>query len=411
MPVSANSQGQVTGWFTIPDNVPPGTKLVEFDGAGGSHGSATFVGRGQITVRELRQIRTEHTIITTHLEAYDPLAETFTLAEPRFVSGVELWFCAKGTTGRLLVQIRETGNGVPTRGVLAEASLPTASVTLNQFHRFTWPPVRLEAGVEYAVVVLCDDAVTAVGVAELGKFDSAQQRWVTSQPYQVGVLLSSSNASTWTPHQDKDLTFRLLASPITATTLTINFPDITVASTCDEIVVLAAVERPTSACDVTFTVSLPGGESVTFAEGERVLLPYTVTAGQKLGWLATLTGTATDTPRLHPDVQFVYCTRGSPATYVTRAITSGPSNAKVSVYYEANVPAGAQLKIEASPTGAANTWVDVPVQPGAVELGFGWIDTTARITGYNAANVIIRVTLTGGPRNRPQVRKFRVVVT
>lgn len=59
----------------------------------------------------------------------------------------------------------------------------------------------LQAKREYAVVVLCDDATTALYVAELGKQDPTRG-YVTSQPYQVGVLLSSSNASTWTAHQD-----------------------------------------------------------------------------------------------------------------------------------------------------------------------------------------------------------------
>lgn len=67
-------------------------------------------------------------------------------------------------------------------------------------------------------------------MAELGKYDAVHERWVTSQPYQVGVLLSSSNASTWTPHQDRDLTFRLLGARFTATivTKTGDYSDVTV---------------------------------------------------------------------------------------------------------------------------------------------------------------------------------------
>lgn len=408
MPLTADSQGYVAGWFTIPANVPAGAKLVEFETASGSKGAATFVGRGQITLRELRQVRTEHTIVTRFLEAYDPLAETFTLAAPAFISGADIWFCAKGTTGRMLVQIRETGNGVPTRGVLAEAAIPTTSLTVGGFHRFSWPPIRLEAGVEYALVIACDDAVTAAGIAELGKFDAMQQRWVTSQPYTVGVLLSSSNLSTWTPHQDRDLTFKLLATPIAATSRTINLPPLAVTQ-CDEFVVLAAVERPTPQCDVTFTVTLPGGESITVTEGERTVLPYQVNG--TINWIATLTGTFTETPRLHPDIQFVYCTRGSPATYITRAITGGSVTSKVSAYYEANVPAGATMDIHYATAGSSGPWTSLPVIAGAVDLGFNWIDTTARATEINAANIWVRITLTGDPRNRPQVRKFRVVVT
>lgn len=408
MAIAANSQGQVTGHFTVPANVPPGAKLVEFVGQGGSKGNATFVGRGQITVKELRQVRTETTIITTHIEAYDPVAETFTLAAPAFIGSADVWFCNKGTSGITLVQVRETSNGVPTRAVVAEARIKTSLLLTGQYQRFTWPPVRLEAGVEYALVVGCDDADTAVGIAELGKFDTAQQKWVTSQPYQIGVLLSSSNGSTWTPHQDRDLAFKLNSVPLSATSRTIALPDLTVTN-CDEIIVLAAVERPTADTDCTFTVTLPDGSQVTVAEGERVLLPLTVNG--ILRWSATLTGTLDATPSLHKDVQLVYCSRQSTGTYVTRAITAG-TNSKISVYYEANTPAPSTVLIEVCPDASVQNpvWTTIPVVAG-VNLGGGWIDTTARMTGWNSANAVVRVTLTGSARARPQVRKFRVVIT
>ena len=409
MPITANAQGQVSGRFTVPANVPPGAKLVEFVGLGGSKGQATFVGRGQITTRELRQVHTETTIITRHLEAFDPLAETFTLAAPAFISACDLWFTAKGATGTTLVQIRETTAGVPTRAVIAEQRVPTSTLLLNQWMRFNWPPIRLEPGVEYAVVVGCDEGVTALAVAELGKFDNNVQRWVTAQPYQVGVLLSSSNGSTWTPHQDRDLAFRLMATPLAATTRTVPLPDQAVTGV-DELIVLAAVERPTNECDVTFTITMPDNSQVTVSEGERVLLPATVTG--TLRWAANLSGTLTATPRLSKDVQLVVCSRMATGTYVTRAITAGTSS-KVSVYYEANTPSAggtaSTVAIHVSADAGA-TWTPVPVVSG-VNLGNGWIDTTARLTGFNGANAVVRVTLAGNARARPQVRKFRVVIT
>lgn len=407
MALTADSQGKVTGHFVVPANVPPGAKLVEFRGAA-SKSQATFVGRGQISATELRQVNTATTIVTTHIEAYDPLAETFTLAVPAFISGADIWICNKGGFGTTLVQVRETIAGVPTRNVLAEQRIPTNTLPTNQFVRFSWSPVRLEAGVEYALVIGCDDPTTAAGIAELGKFDSAQQRWVTSQPYQVGVLLASSNGSTWTPMQERDLCFKLLATPLAATTRTVALPDLVVTN-CDELVVLAAVERPTAECDITFTITLPDTSTVTVTEGERVLLPVTVTGTLK--WAANLSGSATATPRLHKDVQLVYASRATSATYVTRAITAG-TGSKVSVYYEANTPSTSGVLIEVCPdaTVATPAWTTIPVVSG-VNLGFGWIDTTARLTGYNSPNAVVRVTLTGNARARPQVRKLRVVVT
>ena len=43
MTLNANSAGLLTGKFTIPANVPAGSKRVEFVGAGGSRGEAVFI--------------------------------------------------------------------------------------------------------------------------------------------------------------------------------------------------------------------------------------------------------------------------------------------------------------------------------------------------------------------------------
>ena len=40
-----------TGSFQIPQAIPAGAKLVKFLGAGGSYGSATYVGRGRMLPR------------------------------------------------------------------------------------------------------------------------------------------------------------------------------------------------------------------------------------------------------------------------------------------------------------------------------------------------------------------------
>lgn len=176
---------------------------MSFTGKGGSRASAVFVGQGQLTVNTLRQVNTITTIWV------DPLAQTFVLDKATQLAGVDLWFTAKG--GDVRLQIRDVANGVPSRTVLAEAHIPASSIVVSGggHTRVLLPsPLSLAAGTEYAFVVLCDDAETALSVAELGKFDATAQQWVVSQPYQVGVLLSSSNASTWTAHQDRDLTFR-----------------------------------------------------------------------------------------------------------------------------------------------------------------------------------------------------------
>ncbi|MBD0392218.1 hypothetical protein IC220_07395, partial [Wolbachia endosymbiont of Pentalonia nigronervosa] len=232
--IAADNKGKITGKFTVPKNTPAGIKLVQFFGNQGSYGEATYTGKKTITIEERRRVFSSKRV--------DPLAQTFMLDESRHIGGVDLCFTNKGTK-RVVVQIRETAVGMPSQTVIAERTIESKDINVNgTATRVTWSPVWCEAEREYAIVLLTDDPNTAVKIAELGKYDAVNSRWVTSQPYQVGVLLSSSNASTWTPHQNLDLTFRLLAAKFTENSTTINLGKITANNTSD-LIALANVEK------------------------------------------------------------------------------------------------------------------------------------------------------------------------
>ena len=406
MTVTADSNGNLSGHFTIPAGIPAGVKLVELTGQGGSDGTATFVGRGQLSVTELRNVQNITLVSQTIVlrGGVDPLAETFTLSNSAMISGADFWFTAKGSSGKCFVQIRETANGVPSANIIASKMLPTSSLSLGGWFTFSWTPVRLEANTEYAIVIGCDDAVTAVQIATLGKFDSNVQQWVTSQPYQIGVMLSSSNASTWTTHQDSDLSFRLLVSPITANSLTIAMPAVSVTG-ANELMVMAAVEKPTSDCGCVFALTLPDASVIIVAPGQRVVLASAQTG--TITWNAILTGTSTATPRLAKDVELVWATRTSPATYVSRIMPSG-TGSHIAVYFEQLTPGSSSILVEA--TADQVSWTTVPVITGT-SIGNGWVDIAARYSPWNHTTCQIRLTLTGTPQARPEIRKLRVVIT
>lgn len=403
MAIQANAQGRVVGQFTIPADVPPGSKLTKFQGRGGSKASATFIGRGNISVTELRAVQNIRTTTTEWFERYDPQAETFTLDAPALISGVDIWFCAKGSAGRCFAEIRTVENGWPTQEVVANSITSSAALLLDQWHRFTWAPVRLEAGREYAVVIGCDDAVTSLAIAELGKFDPAAQQWVTQQPYQIGVRLSSSNGSTWTAHQDSDLAFRLLRTPTAANTARIALPNVTIDAV-DELMVLAAVERPTADCDCLFELTMPDNSVVTVGEGEIVLLPAQMTGVVR--WAALLAGTPDATPRLHKDIQLVSGRRAPSGDYVSRAMVAG-SGSRIVVTFESLTPGTGGMTVEIGDNGQG-PWTPIPFI-SAAPIGDGWAARTHRITGFNPATAVVRVTVTGDARNRPMVRKLCAV--
>lgn len=403
LPLTANAAGRVVGQFTIPAEVPAGAKRFSITGAAGSHGEATFTGSGFVRI-ETHQVTT--TVVTQYV---DPLAQTFTLDAFAQIAAVDLWFVAKGTS-RVSVQIRETQLGFPTRTVLAEAQIAPADIQVGGVTRIAFSaPVALQPSTEYALVVLCNDATTAVAISELGKFDAAAQRYVTSQSYSVGVLLSSANASTWTAHQDKDLSFRLHRAAYTSEQRVIEL------GTCEldhatDLLLLSLLDTPVAAARVDYTLGLPDGTFVTVADGQPLRLAAPATGPVSVA--ARISGTAQASAVLHPGVQLIAGTVVATGDYISRAVPAG-DQARLRVIYEALIPGGAGVQIDhadASADGALEaSWINVPNQ-GATPVGDGWMEMANEVAGLSLNALRTRLRLTGNTAARPRVRKLRVIV-
>jgi hypothetical protein len=395
----ANANGVLVGVFLIPPKVPAGAKTVVFRGNpnGGSWGSTVFVGQGQLTVQTVRQV---HTVVNYWV---DPLAQTFVLDESAQICGVDLWFTAKA--GEARVQIREVQNGVPARVILAETVLQPGQIVVSGggHTRAIFPiPVQLLAGTEYAVVVLCNDATTALSIAEMGKFDATAQKWVAAQPYTVGVLLSSSNASTWTAHQDKDLTFRLLKAGFTAGTTSLNMGSIEAANVTD-IVLLAIDEAPTSDTRVEYEIALPGGNTLLLAQGQPARL--TAPESGTIAVAAKLHSANQAAPLLWPGAQLLTGTIAESAAYYSRSIPATGATKAVLVY-DAVIPSGASVTAEIRKD--AGSWSALTAD-GTTPQGDGLVEYRFKTTLSNVNSIKARITLTGTSAARPVVRNIRLM--
>lgn len=400
---AANASGLLTGSFQIPQAIPAGAKLVEFLGAGGSYGSATYVGRGQIVTETRRRI------LTTVVRRWDPLAQTFTLPERRTIGGLELWFTTKGGAAPVIVQIRETQVGIPTTTVLTEGRLLASDIkTDGNPTRISLDPVALDANREYAIVVLTDDANHAVSVAELGKYDP-RTGWVTAQPYQIGVLLSSSNGITWTPHQTQDLTFRLLGCRFSQTSKTVSLGQYTVTNLSD-VMALAGVERPAAGTDVQFLATDAQGRIYTLSEDQGLALSEKLSGN--LAVSAKLTGTEVSSPILYPGTQLVFGTLESAGDYLSRAIPAA-ATFNVAVTFDALTPGTSSVAVQAE-SGTSGSFQALSLSSG-VEVGNGWVERTYKATslvGVGADRTTrVKLALSGTPQHRPFVRNLRVIVT
>lgn len=449
----ANAQGVIAATFKIPPGLPAGTKRFTIATSGGKTGSATFSGQGTVERKTWQQVTS---ITTTYQSApaasnmggsggavvgpssgsqgapggasswdffwngitgagknqyfngtlwVDPIAQTFTLPMSTQVSGVDLPFTTKPTTA-VRVQIRETTAGVPNQSVLVEAIVQPAAITAGGFTRIVFPaPQILVSNTEYAIVVLCNDAQGALGIAELGQFDAAAQAWITSQPYTIGVLLSSSNARTWTAHQDRDLCFRLLEANYTATSRTVALGKVPVVAATD-LLLMAYADRPSSVTYVDYVLTLPDGTTRVVGDGQAVQLPAAITGDVQVA--ARLGGSADFSPVLFQGTQLVAGVVAPTADYVSRAVPCGASGT-VKVILEALVPSGAAFEVQYRGVDAGDEWQTMTA-PTQVAANDGFTEFTFTKAGVNEAAVRMRLVLRGTTAARPRLRDLRMLV-
>ena len=177
-------------------------------------------------------IRTERTVTTT-VERYDPLAQSFTVDETgAYLSSVDVFFASKDDVEKLQVQLRTVELGTPTLNLVNEFSAVTlepsdisTSADASVATRITFPsPVYLEPNNEYALVFLAPSTDNyTMWIAQMGKKSintaslSSAESVVYARQYLGGSLFRSQNGSIWTANQFQDLKFKLYKCNFTTT--------------------------------------------------------------------------------------------------------------------------------------------------------------------------------------------------
>jgi len=164
---------------------------------------------------------------SVHNKGSDPIAQSFTIPDEIdnnpvqigvFVTKIDLFFQQKDATLPVIVELREMSGGI----ILSSRMLPYSQVILfpadvnvsedgsvaTQFV-FT-APVFLYSRTEYAFVVKPGGTNPnyKVWTSKLGEEDLLTGFRINQQPA-TGVLLASSNDSTWSAVQDEDIKFTL----------------------------------------------------------------------------------------------------------------------------------------------------------------------------------------------------------
>jgi hypothetical protein len=172
-------------------------------------------------ISESRTTQTTSTnVVQTFGNWYDPLAQSFvvdskTYKEGLFLTSIDLYFEKKGQKAPVSIYIVPTQNGYPTQKVVpysrvsvraddVQISSDASAATTFAFSN----PVFLQADGEYAFIVESPDPDYKAWIAILGpkQTDVTTGLAYAKQEF-LGVFFTSSNASTWTAHQEKDLKF------------------------------------------------------------------------------------------------------------------------------------------------------------------------------------------------------------
>lgn len=401
----ANANGRIVGSFQIPTGLPAGTKLVEATGRAGTMARGAYTGSGSIDIRTLQRVVTTRMWSSLLWSEPDPIAQTFRLPAGRHITSVDVKFATiADRANHVVLQLRDADRAGPTTGVLGEGILLMDGVSTEAMTRVALrSPGYVAADTLQALVFLTDDGLHALSTARLGDFDATAQRFVRSNPYTGGELLTSASQAAWTAHQGEDLTCTIYAARFTATTRAVDcgqWPLVGVTDLC----VLAAVELPTVDTSATVVVTIPGRAPYRVRPGQPIRFDESVTATATIA--IELVGTALASPVLFPIIQVLRGVLAPSGDYVTRAMPAGP-DMRLSVTFDASLPGASTAVVEAAATGGA--WQALTFE-AATSLGDGLVERTYRLTGWSANDARIRLTLSGTPRDRPEIRELRCAV-
>jgi len=208
--VRSNAQGEATGTFIIPTGVRTGTREATLQNAN-NQATATFTAQGSAKITTDTITRTR---VTFNL--YDPLAQSFAFPQARVITSVGVYFGSKSTKDNIIMQVRGLSEGgLPNRTIYAERVLTPDKVIVSadaskETKIALDDPLMVQPGESYCIVFITDSADYTMWCAKMGqKTLGDNPQTVISNPYVNGVLFSSSNAVSWTVHQETDMKFNI----------------------------------------------------------------------------------------------------------------------------------------------------------------------------------------------------------
>ena len=373
--MKSDSDGKFEATITVPEGIPCGTVdilVTNENNNGGTRFSAQ--GRRQIiqesvfrtvttvTTRTTYTTVTRYTTITT---IHDPLAQSFYVENDCVMTQLGLFFSKKDKIKNIIIEIRELNDGgdpsatilhqqvVYAKDILIDdKGLKETLITLDQ-------PLYLQGGKSYCFVIVSDSNEYVMWTAQLGGIDenSFNERYqVVSNPYVEGVMFSSSNAQSWTIHQDQDLKFNIYRARYSGSG-TITYPDTTMNEA--NALLLAAQTVDYANQGVNWTFSEPNDTDLVTWEPIKEL-DY-LELDKLMNKISLKCELVTYDDRMSPflnvdSVNLAYYNNEESGAYVSRQVVMEQSFNTLQVSIEAYTPEGTSFKIYYNTENDNTSW-------------------------------------------------------
>lgn len=329
-------------------------------------------------------------------------------------AGKKLFFTACGSKVIVYLTTINSATGLPDQ-VLAECHLAQNEIPVNgQPVKALWQaPVMLTEGVDYALVLQCNDVATAMQTAQVGKANSNSAGQLVTATPALGPLTRITAAGAAAPIAGTVMRFEMLTVQYEAQeqTILLGTEDVVGATM---LAVNAGAAAPEATARTTYLLELydPAEAQVVDSykvdamQPVRLNKPFT---GQVRVSATLRVGTNGLGAVLEPGTMLLVGALQPDGTYISPAIAA-TGKTQLQVIYEADLPSGSACAVHMQVDGQAN-WTLVPIDAAASGTNsVGVIEIHHKLTPINAAAVRVRLTPVGTPTARPYVRNLRAVV-
>lgn len=424
--VKASPTGDITAKFTIPANILTGVREVRLASditiAGYlSSAFALYEASGtnrtvQSTVTTLTTVLQENVTTVTTVNDLDPIGQTFLLDKMTLVSGINVYLENKPSENLpLTCEIREVVNGSITSTIYGHKTLYANDIQVSSDSRvatrFSFEdPVLLEENREYAFVLRTPSTEYRAWIAELGEKDIISGDTVLLNPYLVGIMLSSSNNSSWSMHQNTDIKFDLIADNYSNSS-DLLFNEIEGTAEFSRIYLLAENSIP-EGTSLQWYYSTDSGTS--FSD----ITPYNITSLSQMKNKILLKAklSKNNSTNLSPiialdSVGAVLSSYDTEGYYISKNITNLDNYTHVDIIVDTYIPSNTSIKIYVS-TDDGDTMTQATASPTVVNRNYGWKEQTytATVTSATQCRVFIKFE-SDYEYFTPAFRRLRVIMS